>query len=160
MPVPSIDIFENDSDVLGNGTPINDENPIAFGIASRGSVTPPADEAQTPIHIWNDQTGALGSDTATNVKITVAAADNNNDILLFNGTELNGFQSMLEARSTDALNAPADAQSAWTPISPTDMLDIGDMPSNSRRSIELRANVPIDATSMASTGLILNVNFI
>lgn len=159
MPAPSIDVFENDSDILGNGTPINDENPIAFGLVPRGSISAPTSETQTPVHVWNDQTGALGCDTATNVKITVAAADNNNDIPIFNGTEFNGFQPMIEARSTDALGTQSDSQSEWTPVSPSAMLEIGDIPSNCRRSIEFRANVPIDAPAMALKQLLVNVNF-
>lgn len=159
MPAPSFDVYENDSDVLGGGTLINEENPISFGMVPKGTITVPVDEAKTPIHIWNDQSGEQGSDTATNIKITLVAADNNNDHPFFNGTELNNFEPMFEARSTDALNAVADAQSAWTPVSPSAMLSIGDMPSNSRRSIELRLNVPIDAPNAASKEFLVSINF-
>ena len=160
MPDPVIDIFENDSDSLGNGTPINDSNPVAFGIVPRGAISVPLSETQFPIHVWNDQGGANGSDDATTVKVNVVAADNDNDIPLFNGTELNGFTTMIEARSTDAFNTVADNQSTWTPISPSALLSIGDLPSNSRRGIEIRANIPIDCPAMALTQLLINVNYI
>lgn len=159
MPAPVIDFLENDSDPFGGGTPINSGNPIAFGLVARGAASPPSSDAQNPIHVWNDQTGAVGSDTATNILLTIAAADSNNSTPLLDGTALNGFTSMIEARSTDALGAPADGQNDWTVISPTEPLALGDMPSNSRRSVELRLNVPIDAAFAASKAFVLSVSF-
>lgn len=160
MPVPVIDFFENDSDALGNGTIIDTDNPIAFGLVPRGVISFPLDDAKKPIHVWNDQGGGNGSDAATNVKLSIAAADNNNDTPIFNGTDLNGFVSMIEARSTDAVNVVADNQSTWTSISPSALLSLGDMPNNSRRGIEVRINVPIDAPATAAKDFLLNVSYI
>lgn len=159
MPAPDLELFENDSDQLGNGTAITEENPITFGLVPKGIQVDPEDDAKLPVHLWNDKSGVLSADEATSLKVYCVAVGGDNDIAIFNGTTLNGDVPMLEARSRGALNCDDDAQTAWTPIGPSDFLDLGDMPSNSRRNIELRLNVPIDAPNEASVELRLAFTF-
>lgn len=143
MPNPAFTFYENDSTPSG-GTPITTLNPTDFGILSKGTISP-----IVTIHVWNDKDGSLGSSTAIAPRFyAISGPGNAADI--FAGTAINNFKSMLEARSCGAFNVAADQDQDWTPVSPTSLLELGDMPSNTRRDIELRMNIPIDALTLAT----------
>lgn len=145
MPAPSFAFYEDDSNSLGAGTVINNGNPVAFGNVSVGANGVPIDIHQRRIHVWNDKGGIINSDTATGVLVyCVNVSDPTHRA--FAGTALNGHVSIIEARSVDAFGCPADAQSVWTPIGPSQLLSVGDMPRNSRRGIEFRVKPPVDYT--------------
>lgn len=98
------------------------------------------------VDLWNDRTGSEGSDTA--IAPLVYALNDDDISAVFAGTTINGFQSMLECRSCLGYNTPGDLQTAWTPISPTSLLTIGDMPAGSKRTLEFRLNPPVDAPTL------------
>lgn len=131
--------FMHDGSTPSSGTPVNSDNPIEFGDIEAGTATP-----AVKIDIWNDRGGGNESDTATSVRLLVLASPDAIEEFLL-GTDENALQSMIEARSCTAYNTPADAQEAWTPISKTSGLEMGNMPSNSKRGIEIRMKVPSDA---------------
>lgn len=158
MVAPSFEFYESDS-TPGSGTPITSGNKIEFGAVPIGAVSLPTEIPKQQIHLWNDKGSLLNSDTATNIKVYAVASDGDDNDEIFTGTDLSDDLPFLEARSTGAFNTPADAQSGWTPIGPGEFLDIGDMPKNSRRTIELRLNTPNDATSKSLEDFELRVSY-
>lgn len=150
MPAPLFVFFENDSTPTG-GTIINNVNPINLGLVQKGTIT-----SIVTIHVWNGKND-LTLDTAIAPRL-YATNGPGNAAALFNGTALNGFQSMLEARSCGAFNTPADQHQSWIPIKPTNMLQMGDMPTNSMREVELRLNVPIDSPDISLINFSLQVS--
>jgi hypothetical protein len=132
-------------------TEISSGNPVSFGLAQKGTISP-----TVTVSMWNDRNGALSADTAA-APIVSAVNGSSSLSIIFTGTTRNGFVSMLEARSCTASNAVADAGCAWVPISPTEFMTLGAMPSNSSRGIELRLNIPSDADSLALTSFTLMV---
>jgi hypothetical protein len=128
-----------------SGTAIGPGNKVSFLNLDKGMIS-----SILTIDIWNDKGGLLGCDTAIGPRFF---ATNGTDIInpVFAGTITNNFKSMIEARSCGAYGTTADQQSDWTPISPTSLLVMGNMPSNTKRSIEIRLNVPIDAANLTPT---------
>lgn len=151
MPAPVFSLYRNDSTV-GGGTPLDAGHALDFAGADKGRATP----LQT-VHVWNDKGGGAGSSTAV-APIFFALSGAGDASPIFAGTPGNGAKSMLEARSCLALNVAADAQTEWTPISPTSTLVLGDMPSNSMRTIEVRLNIPVDAADLALIQFTLRVS--
>lgn len=146
---PIISFYESGSTPSG-GTQINSGNPIAFGSIQKSEIS-----AVQTIDVWNDKNGS-SADDAVAPKLTAISSPDDVSII-FDGTAINGFVSMLEARSCGAFNVPADQQKDWTPIGPTEFLTIGDIPANAKRSIELRLNVPQDADTLALSNFVLRV---
>lgn len=142
-PVPSL--YENDSTPSG-GTVINAGNPIAFGNVPKGTASEPSDSGKYPIHLWNDKGGSAGSVDMKQVKIGVKNSLGGNAGEFISGTVLNGNQPFFEAKSSGAYGITDDAQSAFTRIGGDTFLDVGDIPSNCRRSILVKLNVAPDAT--------------
>ena len=145
-------LYEDDS-THEDGTEITSGNKINFGGASMKGVP---SEVYT-LHLWNDKNGEAGSDDAVGPRISVVNGITDMGII-YAGTDINGNVSMLEARSCGAVGVAADNDSAWTPISPTAMLQVGDIPSDCMRVIELRMNVPQDATNLALAEFTLRVH--
>jgi hypothetical protein len=110
------------------------------------------------INIWNDREATMGSGTATAPRLHAVQGDDNPTVI-FNGTTANGNVSMLEARSCAAFGVVADAHTEWTPIGPTEFLDMGDIPAQAMREIELRLNIPIDAANLAISDFTLRVQY-
>jgi hypothetical protein len=131
----------HDDSTPSTGTLIDSDNPIEFGDIGAGLTS----DVQK-IHIWNDRGGLDGSDTAESPRLFVLAQPDSIATFL-DGTALNEYTSMIEARSCGAYNVAADAQTAWTPISQESGLLMGDMPSTGRREVELRIRVPSDSAS-------------
>lgn len=142
MADPAITFFHDDSTPDG-GTPVDADNPLALGTVEKGMVSD-----TIVLHLWNDKTEEVGSDTAESPRFYAISDDDISDV--FAGTASNNFESMLEARSCGAYNAAADQDSEWTPIGPGKYLVLGDMPPGSMREIEIRLNVPIDAVAHAA----------
>lgn len=140
MPAPNISIYHDDSTQIG-GTPVDGTHPVDFGLVDKGTISP-----TITIHIWNGKNDlSVGTAIAPKLYSLNGSGDASR---IFNGTTLNGFKSMLEARSCTAIGTAADQQKAWTPISPTALLTMGNIPANAMRGIELRLNIPIDAPDM------------
>jgi hypothetical protein len=150
MPAPAFSFYEDDSTVLG-GTEINSGNPIDFGQVDKGTISP-----IITIHIWNGKND-ITLDTAVAPKL-YATNGVGDASLIFNGTVFNNNESMLEARSCGSFGVAADQHEDWVPIKPSQLLTMGDMPTNSMRSIELRLNVPIDAPTLVLTPFSLRVS--
>lgn len=121
----------------------NSGNPMLFTNVHKGIAS-----SVLTVDLWNDRTGSAGSDTA--IAPMIYALNDDDVSSVFAGTAINGFKSMLECRSCLGYGTPSDMQSAWTPISPTDVLLIGNMPGGSKRTIELRLNPPIDAPTIST----------
>lgn len=147
MPTPNLEFYDT------TGALISNANPISLGLATKGIATPPH-----AVWLWNNKANASPVDTASVISITVLSSPDDGSFL-FNGTELNGNTSMMEARSCRATGTPADAHKAWTKITPTSPLTLGPMPNNSSREIEIRLNVPPDAANHALASLSLKVNY-
>jgi hypothetical protein len=141
MAAPSFSFYQAGS-TPSSGTPITLASQINFGLVEKGVIS-----AVITIDIWNDRGGLAGSDIAVAPKLHALSVPDSISVI-FAGTVSNGNLSMLEARSCGALNTSADQHQVWTPISLTSFLTMGDMPSNSKRSIELRLNVPYDAADL------------
>lgn len=156
---PGFAFYENDSNLIGGGTVINDANKIEFGYAPVGLIDYPEDSGKKPVHLWNDKGGLLGSGSATGIKIYVVSSDGDLEHPAFLGTNRNGNQSIIEARSVGSVNVPGDSQTNWTPISPWDFLEIGNMPPNTMRTIELRLNPPLDMNEITLTDFFLRVTY-
>ena len=150
MPDPVFSIYEGDSSPTG-GTPISSGNPIDFGRVEKGVISP-----TITIHIWNDKGGG-SADIAIGPRL-YAVNGSGDASRIFNGTPYNGRKSMLESRSCGSFNIPADQDTEWVPISPTDLMQMGDMVANSMREIELRMNVPLDAPTIELTSFMLGIS--
>lgn len=148
VPVPAF-YESNDVDVINAG------NPIAFGLISKGTVSYPTDTAKRQIHLWNDKGGGAGSVEMSSVKIGVKDSDGMNTGEFITGTALNGLQPFFEGRSDGAQGTPDDAQSAWQVIGGDVYRDIGNIPSNARRTVLFRIDTPGDATVGAFDGLLV-----
>jgi hypothetical protein len=120
--------------------PINSSNPINFSEVQIGTISD-----IISVWIWNDKGSLLSADTAEQPHIFALKAGDDDLDILFNGNEVNGYNSMLEARSCGSKNTPSDDHENWTPIGPMQHLIAGRMPSNSARLIELRINAPYNA---------------
>ena len=141
MPLPVMTICESGSTV-SEATEYDDTNRISFADAQKGVAT----DILT-VDVWNDRDGLAGSDDAP---APAMYATNDDDVsVIFDGTELNGFESMLECRSCLGFNTPSDQQSAWTKVKPGSPLIMGNMPSQSKRTVEMRLNVPADADTLS-----------
>lgn len=151
MPAPIMTLFHDDSSYVG-GTPLDGSNPLDFGGVDKGT----ASTIQT-IHVWNGKNDP-SVDTANDPLLFSFNGSAGDASPIFNGTSLNNYKSMLEARSCAAIGVSADQQKAWTPISPTLALQLGDMPANSMRTVEVRLNIPLDAPDMALTSWSLRVS--
>lgn len=157
MPAPVMSFYESDS-THDEGTVIDVDEPIFGG--GEGISAPFEKGVIGPIftmHLWNDKGGGASSDVAVAPKISAVNGVTNMSII-FNGTDINGHVSMLEARSCGALGVAADQQQDWTPIGPTQTLTVGDIPSDCMRVIELRMNVPQDSADLATAAYILRCN--
>ena len=153
MPSPVFTFYEAGS-TPDSGTIIDESNKMEFLNANKGMATP-----ILSIDVWNDKGGLLSSDTAVAPRIYATHGDVDNIQPVFDGTTLNGLKSMLEARSCGAYGVAADQQSQWTPISPLSLLTLGNMPSNSKRIIELRVNVPIDAPDLTLKNFLIWISY-
>lgn len=156
---PEFQFYENDSNLIGGGTVINDANKIDFGFAPVGLIDTPEDSGKRPVHLWNDKGGLLNAGSATGIKIYIVSSDGDLEHPAFLGTVRNGNESVIEARSVDGVNVPGDSQQDWTPISPWDFLEIGNMPRNSMRTIEIRVNPPLDMNEIDLTDFFLRVTY-
>jgi len=125
-----------------NNTPIDVGNPLAFGRVDPGMISD-----VLRFHIWNDKDGLVGADLAPTPRL-FAVSDPDNVGVMFNGTALNGFKSMLEARSCRAVGVAADQHTEWKPIGPNELLVMGDIPASAMREIEIRLRVPADSGPM------------
>lgn len=150
MPAPLISLFHDDSTQLG-GTPLDGSNPADFDGVEKGLISP-----TITIHIWNGKNDP-SVDTAVTPKL-YSVNGSGDASKIFNGTPFNGFKSMLEGRSCTAVGTSADQQKTWTPLSPTSLLTMGNIPPNAMRGIELRLNIPIDAPDMAINTWTLRVS--
>lgn len=150
MPAPVLTICEAGSDT-STATEYDAGNPIEFLNVDKGIPS-----AVLTIDIWNDRDGLAGSDLA--VAPQLYTVDDDDLSAVWAGTATNGFQSMLEARSCGAVGAAADMQTDWTPISPTDLLILGDIPAGAKRLIEIRLNPPVDAPTVALSDFFLRVS--
>lgn len=148
VPVPSF-YESNDVDV------INDANPIAFGLLSKGSIAYPSDTEKRQIHLWNDKGGGAGSVEMQDVKIGVKDSNGLNTGEFIAGTVLNGYQPFFQGRSSGAQGTTDDAQSDWQVIGGDTYRDIGNIPSNGRRTIYFRCNLASDATVGSFNGLLV-----
>lgn len=124
-----------------NDAEINSGNPINFGLLQIGVIS-----STISIWIWNDRNDLIGADAAPYPQVFAIKTDDDDLDILFTGTKINGYKSMLEARSCGAKNTIADMMESWIPIGPMSHLTTGAMPTNSARLIELRVNPPFDAT--------------
>lgn len=150
MADPVISLYHDDSTMV-SGTPLDGSNPVDFGAVDKGLISP-----TITIHVWNGK-----NDPSVDMAVAplLYALNGSGDAsVIFNGTTLNGFKSMLEARSCAAIGTTADQHKAWTPISPASLLTMGNIPANAMRTIELRLNVPIDAPAMSLTSWSLRVS--
>lgn len=121
-------------------------HPLLFGTLDKGTTSP----TQT-IHLWNH-----GDVNAVAPHVLAMNADD--DTVVFAGTALNGNVSMLECRSCAATGVPADQQEDWTPIGPTQILTIGDIPPGAMRTLELRIKIPVDSATLSLRNLSLTVS--
>lgn len=150
MPAPSLSICEEGSSTT-EATEYDGSNPIDFIDVDKGIPSP-----ILTIDIWNDREGLVGSDEAV---APVLYTVNDDDLsAIWAGTTANGFQSMLEARSCNAFGVAADLHTDWTPISPTDLLVMGNIPAGAKRMIEIRLNPPIDAPTLTLSDFFLRVS--
>lgn len=150
MADPVISLYHDDSTVAG-GTPLDGSAPVDFGAVDKGLISD-----TITIHIWNGKNIAP-VDTAV-APLLYSINGSGDASVIFNGTTINGFKSMLEARSCAAVNTTADQQKAWTPLSPSSLLTMGNIPANAMRTVELRLNIPIDAPVMSLTSWSLRVS--
>jgi len=143
MPVPNFQFFHAGSTQTA-GTEIASASPILFGTVHAGRTS------QTiSIDIWNDRVSANSSDTASSpVLVVEELPDDIGEVI--DGTESNGEKAMIEARSCGSFNCIADQNTAWSKVTKTSGLQMGDMPRSSRRTIELRIVCPEDAVSMTA----------
>lgn len=146
MPAPVLVLYRDDSVTL-----LDAAHDLDFGVVDKGTITP----VQT-VHLWNDKGGVADADTAVAPHFYALNAEDAS--ILFAGTTLNGNVSMVEARSCAATNTPADQHEEWTPIGPTQILTLGDMPLNSLRTLEVRINVPTDAATLAAVSFTLRAS--
>lgn len=138
MPAPVMTLFLGGSTAT-TGTQVSSGNPLSLGLQAKGVASTPV-----TVDLWNDRGGGTGSDTATSV--TLSSVNGVDDAsAIFNGTAGNGFQSMLEARSVGASGVSGDYQTVWSPLGPAASLSMGNIPSNAKRIIEVRLNIPQDA---------------
>lgn len=143
MPLPNFQFFHSGS-TQTSGTEIGSSSPVQFGTVHAGRVS-----QVVSIDIWNDRVSGNSSDTAINPVLVVEELPD--DIgQVVDGTEANGNQAMIEARSCGSFNCAADQQTAWSKVGKASGLQMGDMPRASRRTIELRISCPEDAVSMSS----------
>ena len=147
---PVITLYHDDSSYSG-GTPLDGSSPLDFGGVDKGLIS-----AVQTIHIWNGK-GDPAVDPAVAPRLFSFSGSGDASVI-FNGTTLNGFQSMLEARSCAAVGAVADQHKEWVPISPSNSLLMGDIPPNAMRTVEVRLNVPVDAPVMSLTSWLLRVS--
>jgi len=150
MADPVLEFYEDDG-----FTVIDSENPLSFGLASKGGIALPTKEAQYPIQIWNDKGGGAGSVEMQNVKIGIKDSLGGNTGEFILGTALNGNQPFMEARSDGATGTTDDAQGTFEAVGGDTFRDIGNIPANSGRDIFLRLNIPADATVGAFNGLVV-----
>jgi len=150
MSDPVFSIYEDDSTPTG-GTPVSSGNPIDFGRVEKGVISP-----TIVIHIWN---GKGDPSAATAIGPRLYAVNGSGDATkIFNGTPYNGHHSMLESRSCGSFNVAADQDTEWVPISPTALMQMGDIPTNAMREIELRMNVPLDSPTIDLTSFMLGIS--
>ncbi len=140
MADPVLELYEAGSS-RDSGVLISSSSQLSFGLVPAGT-----NSAVKKFDVWNDRNGIAGSDDAT-PQMNAFGSSVFDDF--FAGTEVNGNLSMLEARSCGADGIPGDYQTAWTPIRPDTFLAMGLMPSNTKRTIELRVRVPYDADTFA-----------
>lgn len=138
MPSPSPSMYDSSGVVISNSNKINFTEEVYAGSISD----------IIEVNLWNDKGGSNNSDAIVAPKLFAYSSPDDASVI-FNGTVANGNQSMLEARSCGATNTIADADSEWTPISQTEFLQIGDIPSNAARTIEFRMNVPFDSPDIS-----------
>lgn len=136
MPDPNLELYDDGGTIISSGNKVN------FGSVEKG-VTGDT----IVLYVWNDKTGALGSDTAVAPRLYVSHTAAIADILA--GTAANGNVSMIEARSCAGVNVAGDAHTAWTPVGPGSLLTMGNIPSDAAKQIEIRLNVPQDAPDVA-----------
>lgn len=147
MPDPNMEMYL-DSD----GSKVTALNPVQFSLIEKGSVSD-----TITVWVWNDKDGVLGSDTAVTPNFSALHGSGDASII-FDGTAINSYVSMLEARSCGAQGVAADLITTWTPIAPDQILTLGDIPSNTAREIELRVNVPQDSSVLALVTFSLRVS--
>jgi hypothetical protein len=140
MADPCPQFYDNDDATL-----IDSANKINFGNISKGTISEPLDDKKRPIHLWNRKGSTLAVDMLE-VKIGVKDNGGGNTGEFISGTVQNGYQPVFEARSDGSQGITDDAQSSWTRVGGDTFLNIGDIPTNARRSIYVRINLPPDAT--------------
>ena len=146
MSEPYIQFFDA-SDVL-----ITPQNPIEFGLVEQGSYS---DVFQ--VRIWNDMSGTHGSIALENPRLS-AIPSPGSATEIFAGTELNLYRPMLQARSCAAYGTIPDMNLTWTPIGPSDLLILGDIPAGCGRQVEVRLMVPQDAPIVAIKTFTLRIS--
>jgi hypothetical protein len=147
MPDPNMVFYHTDDSLV---TAIN---PITFGsLTEKGNIS-----STFTVWVWNDRNAVLGSDTAVSPKISSLHGVDDVSII-FDGTIINSYLSMLEARTCGAINVAADLLTTWVPIRPDSFLTLGNMPSNTGREIELRLNVPQDANVLSLASFTLSIS--
>lgn len=145
MAAVSFSMYDSDDNAVNSG------NKIDFGLVQKSKTS-----AIKKVKVWNDRNGTLGSVNADAPKIHAVPATGNPSTI-FTGTESNGFNSMLEARSCGGENVSGDAQTNWSPIRDDQFLSMGFIPKNAAREIEIRLNVPYDAADQAAADFHIRV---
>lgn len=144
MADPVVTFYENDS-TPGGGTIINGGNPISWGNVSKGTTEDPTDAQKFPFHLWNDKGGGAGSNEMKNVRVGIKNQNGGNSGEFVLGTALNGNQPYVGMRSDGAYGVTDDAQATYQRIGGNTFRNIGNIPSNCRRSIWLQLNLAPDA---------------
>ena len=152
MAAPALTVFEQGS-TDSSGTEITSSSQISFGVLAAGSTSD-----IITIDIWNDRGDVAGSDNAT-PRLSAFAAYSPAQDDLFGGTESNGYVSMIEARSCGAYGVAGDYQSAWSKLSANGFLEMGELPSNCKRVIELRIVTPYDADPITEADFNLQLHY-
>jgi hypothetical protein len=140
---------------------IHDRNHNPLTVLSFGEIQIGTVSQIESIWIWNDRDGLLGEEDSEKPHLFAIKGTNQNsdDIdILFNGTEINGFKSMLEARSCGGINTPGQMMTSWHPIGPMEYLILNKMPKNSARNIELRINAPYDSQLFPLNNLTIRIS--
>ena len=146
MSDPYITLFDS-TDTL-----VTPQNPISFGLTSQGSFSDVKE-----VRIWNDRYGNQGSELFTAPRLSAIPLPLDTS-QIFDGTELNKYKSMLEARSCSAYGTIPDMMTDWTPIGPMSFLVLGNIPSGCGRMIELRLSVPQDSEVFALKTFTLRIS--
>lgn len=145
MAEPYITLYDY-QDVL-----ITPEHPIAFGLVDQGSFSDVLE-----IRVWNDRYLNQNSESLAAPRVS-AIPSPGGATEIFDGTELNTYLPMLQARTCGAYNTIPDMALEWVPIGPMNFLLLGSLPAGCGRQLELRLAVPQDAPVVAVKTFTLRV---